>query len=455
MRFNIYQNENDNWTKDSWQNCEIRHIPDYKNAKLLQEAKEELETYPPLVFAEEIRSLQDKLSLANDGEAFLLQGGTCAESFRDFNAPKIRDIFKLIMQMAAILTFAGGKQVVKVGRIAGQFAKPRSNPTEMINGAELLSYRGDMINGIEETSAARKPDPMRMIKCYQQSAATLNLLRAFANGGLANLTNIHKFNLDFVKNSNIASRFEGLSHDISKALQFMQACGIDIKNMQEFSKSDFFTSHEALFLPYEEALCRIDSLTNKIYDCSAHLLWLGERTRFHNSAHIEFLRGVNNPIGIKVGNDDFSTTLKTIETLNKTNEKGKIIIIARFGKQKIEKILPKLIKTIEENGLNVVWSCDPMHGNTYKSTNNFKTRKFLDILDEIKLFFQIHKESGTYAGGVHLEISEEDVTECIGGLQDITEESLSHCYTTHCDPRLNASQSLELAFTISDYLKKE
>lgn len=464
---NHLENSQDNspaeWSKDSWKQYKITQIPPYANKELLHEHLGELETYPPLVFAEEIRSLEAALKRVHKRDAFVLQCGNCAESFRDFNAQKIKNMFKLIMQMAIILTFASGKSIVKIGRIAGQFAKPRSSEFEDVNGEVLLSYFGDMINAAPFNPVAREPDSSRIIRCYQQSASTLNLIRAFAQGGLANLTKIHQFNLDFVKTSPELMHYHALTEDISNAIAFIKACGINIDGLEQLNKSDFYTSHESLFLPYEEALCRIDSLSNLVYDCSAHFLWLGERTRFRGSAHIEFLRGINNPLGIKVGSDDFDTLLDTINTLNPENIEGKITLITRFGLGKIETMLPKLIKVIEENGLNVIYSCDPMHGNTYKvgrSANSMvneggtiKTRRFSDIIDEIAAFFAIHKECGTYAGGVHLEISEEDVTECLGG--DITEEALSLCYTTQCDPRLNANQSLKLAFMISNLLKNK
>ncbi len=443
-----------NWNLKSWRDKPILQQPTYKDQALLKEVEKKLQDYPPLVFAEEVRSLKKHLADVTEGKAFLLQGGDCAESFSEFNADNIKDFFKVFLQMSVALTFAGGKPVVKVGRIAGQFAKPRSSDFEEINGEKLPSYRGDIINSIEFTQEAREPDPYRMLSAYNQSAATQNLIRAFARGGYADLRQVHQWNLDFTKGSAANKRYHELTNDIEKALDFMEAIGINSNTMPSLNQTVLYTSHEALLLNYEEALTRTDSLSGKYYDCSAHMLWIGDRTRQVDGAHVEFLRGVENPVGIKAG--PTTTTedlLSLIDAINPENEAGKLNVIVRMGADKVGDHLPALLRAVEKEGKKVLWSCDPMHGNTIKAGNNFKTREFDNVLREVTNFMQIHASEGTVAGGVHLEMTGKDVTECIGGAQAITEENLSSRYHTHCDPRLNASQALELSFLIADALK--
>lgn len=445
----------DKWTPSSWRNFKIKQQPVYNDKQLLQDVERKLKSYPPLVFAGEARNLKKHLSNVVDGKAFLLQGGDCAESFSEFNAVNIRDMFKIIIQMSAILTFASGFPVVKVGRLAGQFAKPRSSDTETINGTEYLSYRGDMINGIELTKEARETNPQRMIQAYNQSAATLNLLRAFAQGGFADLNEVHKWNMEFVKNNSFGQKYEELAQRITEALDFMEACGINTQNTQQLKETEFYTSHEALLLNYEEQLCRKDSLSDKYYDCSAHMLWIGERTRGLDEAHIEFLRGVDNPLGVKIGpNATKDEILGICDLLNPNNEGGRLNLIVRMGADKIKEKLPNLLKEVLPEGRKILWSIDPMHGNTIKASSGYKTRAFDNILNEVKSFFEIHQSENSYAGGIHLEMTGQDVTECIGGSQAITESGLGSNYNTQCDPRLNATQAIELAFLISDILKK-
>jgi 3-deoxy-7-phosphoheptulonate synthase len=444
----------ENWTKDSWRKRPILQQPTYKDQELLKKVESKLSKYPPLVFAQEVKSLKKRLSDVTEGRAFLLQGGDCAESFSEFNADNIRDFFKVFMQMSVALTFAGGKPVVKVGRIAGQFAKPRSSDFEEIEGKKIPSYRGDIINSIEPTLEAREPDPYRMLSAYNQSAATQNLIRAFARGGYADLRRINQWNLDFTKESESNRRYQSLADDIKKALDFMSAIGINSENSPVLNQTVLYTSHEALLLNYEEALTRVDSISGKYYDCSAHMLWIGDRTRQLDHAHVEFLRGVENPIGVKAGpTTTVDDLLGLIEALNPQNESGKLNIIVRMGHEEINEHLPPLIRAVEKEGKKVLWSSDPMHANTFKTSNNYKTREFDKVLKEITNFMEIHKAEGTIAGGVHLEMTGKDVTECMGGAQEITEENLSSRYHTHCDPRLNASQALELSFLIADYLK--
>lgn len=445
----------DKWTPSSWKNFKIKQQPVYNDKQLLQDVERKLKSYPPLVFAGEARNLKKHLSNVVDGKAFLLQGGDCAESFSEFNAVNIRDMFKIIIQMSAILTFASGFPVVKVGRLAGQFAKPRSSDTETINGTEYLSYRGDMINGIELTKEAREANPQRMIQAYNQSAATLNLLRAFAQGGFADLNEVHKWNMEFVKNNSFGQKYEELAQRITEALDFMEACDINTQNTQQLKETEFYTSHEALLLNYEEQLCRKDSLSDKYYDCSAHMLWIGERTRGLDEAHIEFLRGVDNPLGVKIGpNATKDEILGICDLLNPNNEGGRLNLIVRMGADKIKEKLPNLLKEVLPEGRKILWSIDPMHGNTIKASSGYKTRAFDNILNEVKSFFEIHQSENSYAGGIHLEMTGQDVTECIGGSQAITESGLGSNYNTQCDPRLNATQAIELAFLISDILKK-
>ena len=442
------------WNKSSWRKRNIKQQPTYPNKQELEKAELELSKLPPLVFAGEVRKLKSEFAKVCEGKAFLLQGGDCAESFEEFNADNIRDIFKVIMQMAVILTFAGGCPVVKVGRLAGQFAKPRSSDTEERDGEELPSYRGDIINNNNFTSASRTPNPNRMIKAYNQSSATMNLLRAFARGGLADLHKVHKWNLGFVKENSLGEKYQELANKITETLEFMEACGITSQNTPMINETVLYTSHEALLLNNEEALTREDSLSGDWVDCSAHMLWIGDRTRDVNDAHVEFLRGVINPIGIKAGPSMTETDLLAlIEKLNPQNEAGRLNIIVRMGADKIEKELPKLIRAVKNSGKKVIWSIDPMHGNTIKASNNYKTRIFDEILREVKGFFKVHEQEGTFPGGVHLEMTGQDVTECIGGTKEVTEENLCSRYNTHCDPRLNANQALELAFLIAESLK--
>lgn len=442
------------WSLDSWREKPILQQPTYEDRNLLEEVEKRLRKYPPLVFAEEVRSLKKEFAAVTEGKAFLLQGGDCAESFAEFTADNIRDFFKVFMQMSVILTFAGGKPVVKVGRIAGQFAKPRSSDFETIGDLTLPSYRGDIINSIEFTEEARKPDPYRMLSAYNQSAATQNLIRAFARGGFANLRKVHRWNLDFASGTTADVRYQELSDKIEQSLDFMEAIGITPENTPNLAQTVLYSSHEALLLNYEEALTREDSLTGKYYDCSAHMLWIGDRTRQVDGAHVEFLRGVDNPIGIKAGPTTKSEDLiRLLDTLNPENESGKMNVIVRMGADKVGDHLPALIQAVEKEGKKVLWSCDPMHGNTIKTASAIKTREFDNILREVENFFAIHKAEGTHAGGIHLEMTGKDVTECIGGGQKIDEAALNSRYHTHCDPRLNAHQALELSFLIADTLK--
>ena len=443
------------WNRDSWREFNILQQPTYPNLKELTEAEEKLKALPPLVFAGEARSLKNELAKVCNGEAFLLQGGDCAESFTNFNANNIRDMFKVLLQMAIVLTFAGGYPVVKVGRVAGQFAKPRSSDFEEANGIKLPSYRGDIINGFEFDEKARVPDPKRMIEAYYQSASTMNLLRAFSRGGLADLHQVHKWNLGFVKKPEIGEKYAKLADELTKTLSFMAACGITSANTPVINQTAVYTSHEALLLPYEEALTRVDSLSGEWYDCSAHMLWIGERTRGINDAHVHFLSGVKNPIGVKIGPSAKAEDVVALANkLNPENEAGRLNVIIRMGADKIGENLPKILRELKREGLNIVYSIDPMHGNTVKTSNNYKTREFDKIISEVRSFFEIHKAEGTRAGGVHLEMTGQDVTECTGGALNITESLLEQRYETQCDPRLNADQALELAFLMADLVKK-
>ncbi len=443
------------WSPSSWHGLPILQQPTYPDQAHLQRVLAELKNYPPLVFAGEVRSLKSQLADVSEGRAFLLQGGDCAESFSEFHADNIRDTFKALMQMAIVMTYSAGLPVVKVGRLGGQFAKPRSSNSETIGDVTLDSYRGDIINGIDFTKESRVPDPERMIHAYNQAASTQNLLRAFASGGLADLHQVHKWNLDFAHQSEVSEKYEELAERIEESLTFMAACGVTSKSYRTLRETDFYTSHEALLLPYEEAFTRQDSLTGDWYDVSAHMLWIGDRTRQLDGAHIEFMRGINNPIGVKAGPSmDPEELVRLINTLNPNNEAGRLNVIVRMGADKVGDSLPALIKAVEREGQKVVWSCDPMHGNTIKASNGYKTRPVNAILREMQQFFQVHKAEGTFGGGVHMEMTGKDVTECIGGAFQITEEDLSSRYHTHCDPRLNADQSLELAFLIADTLKE-
>jgi len=419
------------WTPSSWREKPIVQQPIYPDMDALKRVEEKLSSYPPLVFAGEARNLKKQLGDVANGKAFLLQGGDCAESFSEFDANNIRDTFKVMMQMAVVMTFAGGLPVVKVGRMGGQFAKPRSSDTETIGGVTLPSYRGDIINSVEFTEEARVPDPQRMIEAYHQSTATLNLLRAFATGGLADLHEVHRWNLDFTHQSEISSKYEDLAEQISRSLEFMEACGVTSTTYRTLRETDFYTSHEALLLPYEEAFTRQDSLTGEWYDVSAHMLWIGDRTRQVDGAHVEFLRGVHNPIGVKCGPSmETDDLIRLIDVLNPENEAGRLNLIVRMGADKVAEGMPKLVRAVEREGKKVVWSCDPMHGNVYKSAHGYKTRPVDAILTEMKQFFQVHKAEGTHAGGVHLEMTGKDVTECVGGSFQVSEEDLSSRYHT-------------------------
>jgi len=442
------------WTPEGWRGRPIRQMPEYPDAAALGAVEQKLKNFPPLVFAGEARALKASLAKVAEGKAVLLQGGDCAESFAEFSANNIRDSFKVLLQMTVVLMYGGGLPVVKVGRMAGQFAKPRSDTTETIGGVTLPSYRGDIINGIEFNEAARVPDPQRMLQVYSQAAATLNLLRAFAHGGYADLHRVHGWTLGFVEQSPAAERFRELADRITEALTFMEACGLTADQTPQIREADFFTSHEALLLPYEQALTRIDSTTGEWYDCSAHMLWIGDRTRQLDGAHVEFMRGIKNPIGLKCGPSmDHDELIRLIDALNPANEPGRLTLIARMGHDKADQKLPPLVRRVAREGRKVVWSCDPMHGNTIKSTTGYKTRPFERILAEVRSFFAVHRAEGTYAGGVHFEMTGQNVTECLGGAEAITEHALADRYHTHCDPRLNASQALELAFLIAEGLK--
>ncbi|EAJ5475029.1 3-deoxy-7-phosphoheptulonate synthase class II [Campylobacter jejuni] len=442
------------WTKNSWKNYPIKQQPIYPDQEEMNRVLARLEKLPPLVFAGEVRNLQKSLARVCKKEAFLLQGGDCAESFENFGAVNIRDMFKILLQMAIVLTFAGGCPVVKIGRIAGQFAKPRSSDFEELNGISLPSYRGDIINGFEFSEQARIPDPRRMLEAYYQSATTLNLLRGFAKGGLADLHEVHRWNLGFLKKSELHKQYTNISEKISQALAFMEACGINTSNTPSLREVSVYTSHEALLLPYEEALTRVDSLSGEIYDCSAHMLWIGERTRALDEAHVHFLRGVKNPLGVKIGpSASVDDIIALANVLNPNNEEGRLNIIIRMGADKIINNLPKIFSKLKSEGLNLVYSIDPMHGNTVKA-GNFKTREFDKIMQEVGSFFEIAISEGIYPGGVHLEMTGKDVTECTGGASNVTAQSLENRYETQCDPRLNADQALELAFLIADLVKK-
>ncbi|MCB6176995.1 3-deoxy-7-phosphoheptulonate synthase class II [Rhodobacter sp. Har01] len=443
------------WTKSDWRGKPRIQMPDYPDQAALQAVEAQLAKYPPLVFAGEARRLKKQLAQAATGKAFLLQGGDCAESFGEFSADNIRDTFRVMLQMAVVLTFAAKVPVIKVGRMAGQFAKPRSAPTEVVDGVELPIYRGDIINGFEPTPETRRPDPSRILQAYTQAAASLNLLRAFSTGGFADIHRVHAWTLGFAEHDK-AERYRELSNRISDALDFMNAAGVNSETTNELSRVDFYTSHEALLLEYEEALCRIDSLTGQPVAGSGHMLWIGDRTRQVDGAHVEFCRGVLNPIGLKCGPTTTVEDLKALlARLNPENEAGRLTLISRFGAGKVGEHLPRLIRTVKEEGANVVWCCDPMHGNTIKSSSGYKTRPFDRVLGEVREFFAIHKAEGTVPGGVHFEMTGQDVTECTGGLRAVSDENLADRYHTACDPRLNASQSLELAFLVAEELTRQ
>jgi len=443
-----------NWSIDSWRNKPILQQPTYDNAAEVADVESKLASYPPLVFAAETRDLLSQLADVSKGEGFLLQGGDCAESFSEFNAPKIRDTFKVMLQMAIVLTFGGRCPVTKVARMAGQYAKPRSSDLETINGVSLPSYRGDIINSFEFTESARRPDPQRLLQAYHHSAATLNLLRAFSQGGLADLHQVNRWNMAFVENNPLKDRYQDMATRIEDTLAFMDVIGINSKTNNTLHETSLFTSHEALLLNYEQALTRIDTLTGLPYNCSAHMLWIGERTRQLDHAHVEFFRGINNPIGVKIGPsmqpDDLITL---IDALNPNNIPGRLTLITRMGADKLADNLPRLLARVKAEGRHVVWSSDPMHGNTFSASSGYKTRDFDAILREIQQFFTAHKQEGTHAGGIHLEMTGQHVTECTGGAYKISDDDLAQAYQTQCDPRLNADQVLEMAFLVSDYLK--
>jgi 3-deoxy-7-phosphoheptulonate synthase len=443
------------WTPTSWRARPIRQAPVYPDPAALAGVESRLRTYPPLVFAGEARRLKAGLAQAADGRAFVLLGGDCAESYAEFTANILRDSFRVLLQMAVVLTFGASVPVVKMGRMAGQYAKPRSSDTETRDGQTLPSYRGDIINGPEFTAAARVPDPARMETGYFQAAAKLNLLRAFASGGYADLHEVHRWNLGFVERSPLADRYRDLSARIDETLAFMAACGMTSATTRDLRETDFYVAHEALLLPYEQALARVDSTTGDWYGCSAHFLWIGDRTRQLDGAHVEFLRGLGNPLGMKVGpTQEADDLLRLIDRLNPANEAGRLTLIARMGADKIAARLPPLVRAVEREGRKVVWITDPMHGNTVTAAGNLKTRSFDAILSEVRGFFDIHAAEGSWAGGVHVEMTGQDVTECIGGAHRLTEADLGQRYETFCDPRLNAEQSLELAFLVAAELKR-
>lgn len=455
MSSKVKSKNNVAWAKNSWRDFPIKQQPIYKDKNSLKTVEDELARRTPLVQPSEIRDLNKALAKVAEGKAFLLQGGDCAESFAEFSDANLKSYFRVILQMTVALMYGAGKPVVKVGRIAGQFAKPRSTDTELIDGLELPSYRGDMVNGIDFTTQAREPDPQRLLKAYEQSASTLNYLRSLATGGYASLCNVNKWNQEFATESSQGKLFKDLVERINESLSFMEAFGLDLEKTGEINEAEFFTSHEALLLNYEEALTRQDEDSSEFYDCSAHMLWIGDRTRNLEEAHIEYMRGIANPLGMKVGpttNPD--ELIRILDTLNPDNKAGRITLISRMGAEKVADFLPALVRKVKEEGRSVIWSCDPMHGNTVKSPNGYKTRPFNKILNEVRNVYQIHKAEGTYAGGIHIEMTGQDVTECVGGAQAISEVNLKDRYHTHCDPRLNASQSVELAFLLAKELRE-
>ncbi len=443
------------WTPRSWREKPVRQAPVYPDEKALEEVERRLAAFPPLVFAGEARKLRRKLARVAEGRGFLLQGGDCAESFAEHSADNIRDFFRVFLQMAVVLTYAGGQPVVKVGRIAGQFAKPRSEETETRDGVTLPSYRGDIINDIAFDARARTPDPERQLHGYRQAAATLNLLRAFAQGGYANLEHVHRWTLGFLRDTPAAGRYQEIADRISDTMRFMRACGINPDTAHQLRTTDFFTSHEALLLGYEEALTRIDSTSGDYYATSGHFLWVGDRTRDPEGAHVEFLRGVENPVGVKVGPSiGVDELLRLISILNPRNDPGRLTLITRFGAERAADMLTPLVRAVRREGFKVVWSCDPMHGNTIKTNAGFKTRPFDQVLAEVRAFMHVHAAEGTHAGGIHIEMTGQNVTECTGGARAIGENDLSDRYHTHCDPRLNAAQALELSFLIAEEMSR-
>ena len=444
------------WSPDSWRSFPAKHIPEYADPSALAAVETTLKSYPPLVFAGEARQLKRDLGAVAQGRAFLLQGGDCAESFAEFHPDNIRDTFRVLLQMAVALTWAAACPVVKVGRIAGQFAKPRSSDTEEIDGVTLESYKGDIINGMDFTESERVADPKRLLQAYSQSAATLNLIRAFAQGGFADLHRVHGWTQGIVANSPAGHRYQEMADRISEALAFMEACGITAETAPVLRQTSFYTSHEALLLGYEQAMTRVDSTSGDWYDTSAHMVWIGERTRQLDGAHVEFVKGIKNPVGVKVGPTmEPDELIRLIDALNPDDEPGRLTLITRHGADKVLDTLPPLVRRVKQEGRQVVWSCDPMHGNTIKSSTGYKTRPVDRVLAEVQGFFQVHQAEGTYAGGVHFEMTGKDVTECMGGAQEITAEDLADRYHTHCDPRLNGMQALELAFLIAEGIVKE
>ncbi|WP_349370848.1 class II 3-deoxy-7-phosphoheptulonate synthase [Salinarimonas sp.] len=444
------------WTPDSWRGKPIQQVPAYEDADQLASVESQLAGFPPLVFAGEARKLKQNLAAVARGEAFLLQGGDCAESFAEHSADNIRDFFRVFLQMAVVLTFAGSCPVVKVGRIAGQFAKPRSSDIETVGDVALPSYRGDIVNDIAFTPDGRKPDPVRQLDAYRQSAATLNLLRAFATGGFANLENAHRWMLGFIKDSPQSARYADVAERITEAIAFMKAIGIEADRHPEVKNTDFYTSHEALLLGYEQALTRVDSTSGDYYATSGHMIWIGDRTRQPDHAHVEYARGVRNPIGLKCGPSlKADELLRLIDLLNPADEPGRLTLICRFGADKVFDHLPALVRAVKREGRSVVWSCDPMHGNTVKAGSGYKTRPFDQIMQEVRNFFAVHQAEGTHAGGIHLEMTGKNVTECTGGARALTDADLSDRYHTYCDPRLNAEQALEIAFLTAELIKRE
>ena len=443
------------WNRASWRNKDRIQMPSYGDESSLKYVEKTLNSYPPLVFAGETRSLRRHLGLVSEGKAFLLQGGDCAESFEEFSADLIRDTFKAILQMAVVLTFGAKLPVIKIGRMAGQFAKPRSSDFEVVNGIQYPSYRGDIINSIELSATAREPDPKRMLTAYSQAAASINLLRAFSQGGFANIGKVHSWTLESTKKFDGYEKFSEIANKIAESIEFMHAAGITSRNTDALNKVDFFTSHEALLLEYEEALCRVDSTSGLPLAGSGHMLWIGDRTRQIDGAHVEFCRGVQNPLGLKCGPTlSPDELIRLIDKLNPENEAGRLTLIARFGADKVENYLPDLIRAVKKEGRNIVWSCDPMHGNTIKSDSGFKTRPFNKVLKEVQQFFEINRGEGTYPGGIHVEMTGKDVTECTGGVLPVEDNELSYRYHTACDPRLNASQALEMAFLVAEEIQR-
>ena len=443
------------WQIDSWRKLPIKQVPEYNDQNHITKVEKELSIRPPLVFAEEVRRLRRRMADVAEGKAFLLQGGDCAESFAEHNANNIRDSFKVLLQMAVVLTFGSALPVIKIGRLAGQYSKPRSSPLEVIDNVSLPSYRGDMVNDMAFNDQSREPDPERLLKVYDKSASTLNLLRAFASGGMADLTKLHEWNLEFVRGTKEAEKYRELADKITSSMEFMNACGMTPENTAQLRETEFYTSHEGLLLNYEEALTRKDTITEEKgwFSTSAHMLWIGDRTRSIDEAHIEYMRGIANPIGLKCGpSTDPDDLLRLIEKLNPLNQSGRLTLIARMGSSEVYSKLKPLISAVKKSGLIVGWCCDPMHGNTVKASSGFKTRKMNDIMTEVKGFFDVHKEMDTIPGGVHFEMTGQNVTECVGGVYEVTETNLADRYHTHCDPRLNATQSLELAFLLADLL---